>query len=45
MMINNGVTRAYRVFTLSLGTRVPVEIVEVTDFDFSHLPRIRDLVP
>jgi hypothetical protein len=45
MMINNGVTRAYRVFTLSPGTTVPVEIIQVTDFEFSHLPRIRDISP
>ena len=45
-MINNGVTRAVRVFNLSPGTRVPIEVIDIRpNADFSRLPKVRDVTP
>ncbi len=45
-MINNGVTRATRVFYLANGQAVPVEVIDVRPrADFSRLKRIRDVMP
>ncbi len=45
MMINNGVTRAVRVFNLAPGTVVPVEIIDSRPkADFTQLKRIRDVM-
>lgn len=46
LMINNGVTRATRVFYLANGQAVPVEVIDVRPrADFSRLKRIRDVMP
>ena len=46
LMINNGVTRAVRVFNLSPGTLVPVEVIDSRpNVDFTRLKRVRDVTP
>lgn len=46
LMINNGVTRAVRVFNLSPGTLVPVEVIDVRPHaDLAVLRRVRDVTP
>lgn len=43
LMINNGVTRAVRVFRQAYGKMVPVEIIETRPrADFSCLRKVRD---
>jgi hypothetical protein len=45
-MINNGVTRAVRVFNLSPGLLVPVEVIDVRpNIEFGVLKRVRDVAP
>jgi len=46
LMINNGVTRAVRVFNLSPGTMVPVEVIDVRpNAELSRLNRVREITP
>lgn len=46
MMINNGVTRATRIYYLARGQLVTVEITEVKPkANFSRLLRVRDVDP
>ena len=46
LMINNGVTRAVRVFNLSPGTLVPIEVIDVRPrADLTVLRRVRDVIP
>lgn len=46
LMINNGVTRAVRVFNLSPGTLVPIEVIDVRPrADLAVLRRVRDVTP
>jgi hypothetical protein len=46
LMINNGVTRAVRVFNLSPGKLVPIEVIDVRPrADFTVLKRVRDVTP
>lgn len=44
LRINNGVTRAVRIYPLARGTLVPVEVIAILPkADFSHLKRVRDI--
>ena len=46
LMINNGVTRAMRVFNLSPGTDVPIEVIDVRpNIECGELKKVRDMAP
>ena len=44
LMINDGVTRAARLYWSDPGATVLVDVIQETEYDFTGLPRIRDVV-
>lgn len=43
-MINDGVTRAARMVLMHPGRKVWVEVIHETDWDLTHLPKIKEVV-
>ena len=43
-MINDGVTRATRIYLSNPGRKVRAEVIHATDWDLTHLPRVKDVM-